>query len=135
MTNVSLSVSPSERGCIEIEIIGGLRPTAVKNEIGARFATPSVESVLTHAIARGRITVLDASIALKVPGVLQVFTHENAPRVARADSRYVEEVGPPGTPFRPFENADITFSLCLPAASYITGAVIPVDGGLTIRNA
>lgn len=35
----------------------------------------------------------------------------------------------------PEEVAHITFSLCLPAASYITGATIPVDGGLTIRNA
>ena len=35
----------------------------------------------------------------------------------------------------PEEVAHITFALCLPAASYITGAVIPVDGGLTIRNA
>jgi 3-oxoacyl-[acyl-carrier protein] reductase len=35
----------------------------------------------------------------------------------------------------PEEVAHITFSLCLPAASYITGAVIPVDGGLMIRNA
>ncbi|HUA32698.1 MAG TPA: SDR family oxidoreductase [Candidatus Binataceae bacterium] len=35
----------------------------------------------------------------------------------------------------PEEVAHITFSLCLPASSYITGAVIPVDGGLTIRNA
>lgn len=35
----------------------------------------------------------------------------------------------------PEEVAQITLSLCLPAASYITGAVIPVDGGLTIRNA
>lgn len=35
----------------------------------------------------------------------------------------------------PEEVAHITFSLCLPAASFITGAVIPVDGGLTIRNA
>jgi 3-oxoacyl-[acyl-carrier protein] reductase len=35
----------------------------------------------------------------------------------------------------PEEVAHITFSLCIPAASYITGAVIPVDGGLTIRNA
>jgi 3-oxoacyl-[acyl-carrier protein] reductase len=35
----------------------------------------------------------------------------------------------------PEEVAHITFSLCLPAASYITGTVIPVDGGLTIKNA
>src|SRR6267378_2385721 len=35
----------------------------------------------------------------------------------------------------PEEVAHITFSLCIPAASYITGAIIPVDGGLTIRNA
>src|SRR5208282_4961206 len=35
----------------------------------------------------------------------------------------------------PEEVAHITFSLCLPAASYITGAVIPVDGGLMVRNA
>jgi 3-oxoacyl-[acyl-carrier protein] reductase len=35
----------------------------------------------------------------------------------------------------PEEVAHITFSLCLPAASYLTGAVIPVDGGLMIRNA
>jgi 3-oxoacyl-[acyl-carrier protein] reductase len=35
----------------------------------------------------------------------------------------------------PEEVAHITLSLCLPASSYLTGAVIPVDGGLTIRNA
>ncbi len=35
----------------------------------------------------------------------------------------------------PEEVAHITLSLCLPAASYITGAIIPVDGGLTARNA
>jgi 3-oxoacyl-[acyl-carrier protein] reductase len=29
----------------------------------------------------------------------------------------------------------MTLSLVLPAASYITGAVIPVDGGLMVRNA
>ncbi len=33
------------------------------------------------------------------------------------------------------EVAHITLSLCLPAASYITGATIPVDGGLMARNA
>jgi 3-oxoacyl-[acyl-carrier protein] reductase len=36
---------------------------------------------------------------------------------------------------RPDEVAHITLSLCLPAASYITGTTIPVDGGLMARNA
>ena len=35
----------------------------------------------------------------------------------------------------PAEVAHMMLSLCLPAASYITGAVVVVDGGLTARNA
>jgi len=35
----------------------------------------------------------------------------------------------------PEEVAHITLSLCLPAASYLTGVTIPVDGGLMARNA
>ncbi|MEM7767087.1 MAG: SDR family oxidoreductase [Pseudomonadota bacterium] len=35
----------------------------------------------------------------------------------------------------PEEVAHITLACVLPSASYLTGAVIPVDGGLTIRNA
>ena len=35
----------------------------------------------------------------------------------------------------PEEVAHMTLSLCLPAASFVTGATIPVDGGLMARNA
>ncbi len=35
----------------------------------------------------------------------------------------------------PEEIAQMTLSLVLPAASYLTGVAIPVDGGLTIKNA
>lgn len=36
---------------------------------------------------------------------------------------------------KPEEVAHMTLSLCLPAASFITGTVTPVDGGLMARNA
>lgn len=35
----------------------------------------------------------------------------------------------------PAEVAHMMLSLCLPAASYVTGAMIVVDGGMTVRNA
>ena len=28
----------------------------------------------------------------------------------------------------------MTLSLCLPASSFVNGAIIPVDGGMTIRH-
>jgi 3-oxoacyl-[acyl-carrier protein] reductase len=35
----------------------------------------------------------------------------------------------------PEEVAHATLSLALPASSFITGVALPVDGGLTIKNA
>lgn len=35
----------------------------------------------------------------------------------------------------PEEVAHVTLSVCLPASSYLNGVVIPVDGGMTIKNA
>ena len=35
----------------------------------------------------------------------------------------------------PEEVAQMTLNLALPASSFVTGAVIPVDGGLMARNA
>jgi 3-oxoacyl-[acyl-carrier protein] reductase len=34
----------------------------------------------------------------------------------------------------PEEVAHMTLNLCLPSASFVNGAVIPVDGGMTIRH-
>ena len=34
----------------------------------------------------------------------------------------------------PEEVAHMTLNLCLPSASYVNGAIIPVDGGMTIRH-
>ncbi len=48
--------------------------------------------------------------ALAVPGVVQVFTHENRPRTAWFDYKYRDEVAPPGEPFRPLYDGTILYS-------------------------
>ena len=66
--------------------------------------------VVSSAIAKGKITRIDASDALALPGVLQVFTHENAPSLAWFDRSYRDEVAPPGSPFRPLYSNKIIYS-------------------------
>jgi xanthine dehydrogenase YagR molybdenum-binding subunit len=67
-------------------------------------------SVVTSAIAKGRIARIDASEALSVAGVIDVLTHQNRPRMASADSAYKDDVAPEGSPFRPLYDDRIWFS-------------------------
>ncbi|MCU1287067.1 MAG: aerobic-type carbon monoxide dehydrogenase, large subunit CoxL/CutL-like protein [Acidobacteriales bacterium] len=66
--------------------------------------------IVSSAIAKGRITNIDSTKALSLNGVLQVFTHKNAPRTAERDENYWDEVAPPGSPFRPLQNDKVMFS-------------------------
>src|SRR5438128_887495 len=66
--------------------------------------------VVSSAIAKGKIIKIDATEALRLNGVLQVFTHENAPRLARSDRSYSDQIAPPGAPFRPLHDAEIRYS-------------------------
>jgi len=78
----------------------------------AEFAAPDLLHgyVVSGAIARGRIRSIDTAAALAVPGVIQVFTHENRPRTAWFSSSYQDMVAPPGTPFRPLYDDTIAYS-------------------------
>ncbi|MGO9567300.1 MAG: xanthine dehydrogenase family protein molybdopterin-binding subunit [Desulfomonilaceae bacterium] len=66
--------------------------------------------VVSSAIAKGKITRIDATDALQLPGVLQVFTHENGPQLAQSDDNYRDDIAPPGSPFRPLYNNEIKYS-------------------------
>ncbi len=66
--------------------------------------------VASSTIAKGRITRLDTSEALRLDGVLQVFTHENAPPVSKLDKSFQDQVAPPGSPFRPLHDDRVLFS-------------------------
>jgi xanthine dehydrogenase YagR molybdenum-binding subunit len=67
--------------------------------------------VVSSSIARGRITSLDASAALELDGVLQVFSHQNRTSLPWFDRNYADEDQPPGSPFRPFYDDEIQFNM------------------------
>ncbi|MBI5439816.1 MAG: xanthine dehydrogenase family protein molybdopterin-binding subunit [Deltaproteobacteria bacterium] len=66
--------------------------------------------VVSAAVARGRIVRVDEAAARKVPGVLKIFTHENTRKLAGDDESWQDEVAPPGSPFRPFQDPEVRFS-------------------------
>ena len=66
------------------------------------------------------------------PGPIRTGMTEAIPEDAKV--RFARRRVPLRRYGEPEEVAHITLSLVLPAASFITGAVIPVDGGLTVQN-
>lgn len=78
----------------------------------AEYATPGLVHgwVVSSPIARGKIVAIDASEALRLPGVIRVFSHENTSNLAWFDSSYRDQIAPPGSPFRPLYDAEVHFS-------------------------
>ena len=66
--------------------------------------------VVSSEIAKGKITRIDASAALTLEGVVQVFTHENRPSLAWFDRSYRDEVSVPGSPFRPLYDNEVKYN-------------------------
>jgi xanthine dehydrogenase YagR molybdenum-binding subunit len=79
----------------------------------AEFDAPGLVHgyIVSSTIARGRITRIDTTAALALPGVLQVFTHENRPNLAWFDRKWKDDDAPSGSPFRPLYDATIIHSL------------------------
>ncbi|MGM9508225.1 xanthine dehydrogenase family protein molybdopterin-binding subunit [Larkinella sp. GY13] len=66
--------------------------------------------VISSSIAKGKITRIDAEASLQLPGVIQVFSHENRPGLAWFDMSYKDQDAPPGSPFRPLRDATVKYS-------------------------
>ncbi len=66
--------------------------------------------IVSGAIAKGRITGIDDRKARGVPGVVEIVTHENRPRTAWLDRSHQDQLGPPGSTFRPLYDDKILFS-------------------------
>jgi len=65
--------------------------------------------IVSSTIASGRIVAIDLAAAKAVPGVVEIFTHENRGKAAWLDRSWRDEVAPPGHPFRPLHSDRILF--------------------------
>jgi len=95
-----------------ISRVDGRAKVTGKAKYAAEYNVPNLAygCIVSSAIAKGKIVAINAAEALKLPGVLHVFTHENSPRAGRTDEDYRDEVAPPGSPFRPLYDDEIKFS-------------------------
>jgi xanthine dehydrogenase YagR molybdenum-binding subunit len=92
--------------------IDGFAKVTGAAKYAAEFNAPGLAhgSVVASTIARGRVVSIDAAAALQVPGVLDVLTHQNRPRMAGATEAYKDDLAPDGLPFRPLYDDKIMFS-------------------------
>jgi xanthine dehydrogenase YagR molybdenum-binding subunit len=82
----------------------------------ARYAAEHVTSdmvfgvVVSSSVAQGRITALHLDQALAVPGVVDILSHANRPRMRKLDIFYKDMTAPAGSPFKPFHSDGILYS-------------------------
>ncbi|MEN6437720.1 MAG: xanthine dehydrogenase family protein molybdopterin-binding subunit [Syntrophobacter sp.] len=67
--------------------------------------------IVSSAIARGKILAIDAEEALRLPGVLHVFTHKDTEHLALSSRDFSDEVAPPGSPFRPLDGDEVLYNM------------------------
>ena len=99
--------------------------------IAAYSATKSAVTGLTRSMAveLGRHGVTVNCIC---PGPINTGMTEQIPDEAK--EVYAKRRVPLRRYGAPEEVAHMTLNLCLPASSFVNGATIPVDGGMTIRH-
>ncbi|MFF3736906.1 xanthine dehydrogenase family protein molybdopterin-binding subunit [Streptomyces sp. NPDC002566] len=87
--------APVERREGHEKVTGAARYAAEFASPGRLFARP-----VPATVARGRVTDVDASEALRLPGVVDVLTHENAPRLGEPDDATLAVLQGPEIPHR-----------------------------------
>lgn len=89
----------------KLKVTGGARYAGEYPETGLLYG-----SVVSSTIARGRVTHIDITDALRVPGVVMVLDHKNRPKLASYDESYEDADSAEGSPFRPLYNDRVLYN-------------------------
>ncbi|MBS44295.1 MAG: 3-oxoacyl-ACP reductase [Nocardioides sp.] len=111
--------------------------------IASTEAIVATASLAAYAASKAGVTGLTRSLAVEIgrdgltvncicPGPIETAMTERFPGEAKAT--YARRRVPMRRYGSAEEVAQMTLNLCLPASSYVNGAVIPVDGGMTVRH-
>lgn len=100
---------PTGRGVIRID---GRAKVTGQARYAAEWPAPDLAFgvVVNSTIARGRILGFDLAAARAVPGVLEIVTHENRPRMRGLSLFYKDMTAPGGAPFRPLYDDKVLYS-------------------------
>ncbi|AMN40693.1 xanthine dehydrogenase family protein molybdopterin-binding subunit [Rhodoplanes sp. Z2-YC6860] len=92
--------------------IDGIAKVTGAAKYAADFNAPGLlySWVVGATIAKGRITSIDRSAAMRVKGVVDVLAHDNRPQMPDNDEAYHDDVAPEGSPFRPLYDDKIMFN-------------------------
>jgi xanthine dehydrogenase YagR molybdenum-binding subunit len=95
-----------------ISRIDGRAKVTGEAQYAAEYFAPDLAYgvVVSGTVAKGRITSIDATEALAVPGVISVMTHENRPKMRSFDLAWKDMTAPAGSPFRPLFSDEIFYS-------------------------
>lgn len=124
-------------------------PELLRSDAGRIVNIASTEAIVTtaglaaYAASKAGVVGLTKSFAVELgrhgvtvncicPG--PILTGMTAPIPDEAKQTYARRRVPLRRYGDPEEVAHMTLNLCLPSASFVNGAVIPVDGGMTVRH-
>ncbi len=88
-----------------VKVTGQARYAAEHAEPGMLYGV-----VVSSTIAKGKISALQLDRALAVPGVVDILSHENRPKMRKLDMFYKDMTAPGGSPFKPFHSDGIVYS-------------------------